>query len=80
MSHDCAIPGCTRPAKDHQLMCWPHWRRVPHALNRAIFQTYAEGPLESYRANVAEAVRVIQQKESEPGGPGQTEAGVSDAR
>jgi len=34
---DCAIPGCTRPAKDHQLMCWPHWCRVPKVLNRAIF-------------------------------------------
>ena len=22
-------------------MCWPHWRRVPKALNRAVFDTYA---------------------------------------
>ncbi len=64
MSHACAIPGCTRPAKDRQLMCWPHWRRVPKALNRAIFDTYARGPVESYRANVAEAIQVIQGKEA----------------
>ncbi len=64
MAHPCAIPGCTSPAKDRQLMCWPHWRRVPKALNRAIFETYAHGPGEAYEANVAEAVRVIQEKEA----------------
>ena len=21
-------------------MCWPHWRRVPKVLNRAVFETY----------------------------------------
>jgi hypothetical protein len=64
MSHPCAVPNCTTPAKDGHLMCWPHWRRVPKALNRAIFDTCANGPHEAYRANVAEAVRVIQQKEA----------------
>jgi hypothetical protein len=45
-------------------MCWPHWRRVPKPLNRAIFDTYANGPREAYDANVIEAVRVIQEKEA----------------
>ncbi len=45
-------------------MCWPHWRRVPRALNRAIFDTYERGPRRSYEANVAEAIRVIQDKEA----------------
>lgn len=67
MSHPCAIPGCTRPAKDRQLMCWPHWRRVPKALNRAIFATYAHGPIQSYRENVAEAVRIVQAKDASDG-------------
>lgn len=40
--HPCAIPGCTRPAKPQQLMCWPHWRRVPKALNHAVFETYED--------------------------------------
>jgi hypothetical protein len=65
MSHPCRIPGCPRAAKDHQLMCWPHWRRVPKVLNRAIFSTYASGPRADYLANVEEAVRVIQEKEAE---------------
>jgi len=60
----CAIPGCERGAKPNQLMCWPHWRRVPRALNRAIFETYARGPRASYDANVAAAVAVIQEKEA----------------
>lgn len=64
MTHACAIPACARPAKGFQLMCWPHWRRVPRALNRAIFDTHANGPRESYAANVAEAIRVIQEKEA----------------
>lgn len=64
MSHPCRIPDCPRPAKDGQLMCWPHWRRVPRALNRAIFDTYRNGPRSAYQANVEEAVRVIQQKET----------------
>lgn len=63
MSHPCALPDCERPAKDGQLMCWPHWRRVPKALNRAIFDTYARGPAEAYRDNVAEAIRAVQDKE-----------------
>lgn len=61
----CAIPGCEAGAKPNQLMCWPHWRRVPKALNRAIFDTYRTGPISAYRSNVAEAVRVIQEKEAQ---------------
>lgn len=70
MSHACAIPDCTRPAKDGQLMCWPHWRRMPKILNRAIFETHAQYSLSDYRANVAEAVRVIQEKEAAERGIG----------
>lgn len=64
MSHLCAIPDCHRPAKDHQLMCWPHWRRVPRALNKAIFATYRLGPKADYDANVAEAIRIVIEKET----------------
>lgn len=67
MSHACRVPDCERPAKDGQLMCWPHWRRVPKALNRAIFQTYRNGPTESYRSNVDEAVRIVVEKEKADG-------------
>ena len=38
----CPIKGCTAHAKRNQLMCWPHWRRVPKPLNRAVFETYED--------------------------------------
>ncbi len=38
----CPVKGCTAHAKRNQLMCWPHWRRVPKPLNRAVFDTYAD--------------------------------------
>lgn len=40
MSHPCAIPNCIRPAKDGQLMCWPHWRQVPRVLNYEVFDAF----------------------------------------
>ena len=36
----CPIKGCGANAKPNRLMCWPHWRRVPKALNHAVFDTY----------------------------------------
>jgi hypothetical protein len=66
----CRIPGCPKPAKDGQLMCWPHWRRVPRALNRAIFETVYDADRSSYYANVREAVRIIQEKEAAEAGNG----------
>jgi len=38
----CPVAGCTAHAKPQQLMCWAHWRRVPKALNRAVFDTFAD--------------------------------------
>ena len=64
MSHACPIDGCTRPAKDGQLMCWPHWRRVPKELNRAIFDTYQRRAWDEYRVNRDEAIRIVNFKES----------------
>ncbi|CAN5488829.1 hypothetical protein BH10PSE14_BH10PSE14_29890 [soil metagenome] len=63
MSHLCAVPDCHRPAKDGQLMCWPHWCRVPKVLNKAIFATYGRDQA-AYEEHVAAAVLAIQQKEA----------------
>lgn len=60
----CAIPGCGRLAKDSQLMCWPHWCRVPKAVNRAIFATYAAGKGADYDQHVADAVAAVVAKEA----------------
>lgn len=66
--HDCAIPGCTNGAKPHQLMCWPHWRRVPKVLNHAVFDTYAnirKDP-QSYREARDAAIAAVVAKEAAP--------------
>lgn len=65
MSHPCPINHCARPAKDGQLMCWPHWRRVPKALNRAVFETYRNfrHDPEAYRQARDEAIRIVNEKE-----------------
>jgi len=63
MSHLCRVPDCHRPAKDGQLMCWPHWRGLPKKLKAAIFETFRNGPRASYDENVDEAVRLIEAKE-----------------
>lgn len=63
MSHPCKVASCTRPAKDGQLMCWPHWRGLPRALKDAIFATFRQRQWKEYEANVQEAVRLIDEKE-----------------
>jgi hypothetical protein len=62
---ECPIDGCARGRKPNQMMCWPHWRRVPRPLNKAIFETYANGPREEYLANRSEAIRIVNEKEAE---------------
>lgn len=65
MSHACPIENCIRPAKDGQLMCWPHWRRVPRILNRVVFETYRNlrADPEAYRRARDEAIRIVNLKE-----------------
>lgn len=67
MSHACAIKNCERPAKDGQLMCWPHWRRVPRALNHAVFDTYRNlrSDPASYRSARDAAIAAVEAKEAE---------------
>lgn len=61
---NCPIPNCTRGRKPDRLMCWPHWRRVPKALNKAIFETYRLGPRNAHSANCREAIRIVTEKEN----------------
>lgn len=63
-THACPINGCTNPAKQGQLMCLAHWRRVPKALNKAIFETYRARDWPAYRTNRDEAIRIVNEKEA----------------
>jgi hypothetical protein len=64
VSHPCPIDNCTTPAKDGQLMCLAHWRRVPKALNHAVFDTYRNirNDQAAYRQARDEAIRVVNEK------------------
>jgi hypothetical protein len=68
----CPVRGCTAHAKPNQLMCWPHWRRVPKPLNRAVFETYAEtrgygavDALRRYQEARDAAIAAVEAKEAE---------------
>lgn len=67
MSHACAIPNCSRPAKDGQLMCWPHWRRVPRHINHMVFDTWRNyrGDPTAYRQARDAAIQAVVAKERE---------------
>ena len=63
----CPINGCTAHAKPNQLMCWPHWKRVPRALNRAVFDTYANLRRDpaAYRQARDAAIAAVNAKEAD---------------
>lgn len=63
----CPVKGCTRHAKPNQLMCWPHWRRVPKPLNHAVFDTYhnLRHDPEAYRQARDAAIAAVEAKESD---------------
>ena len=65
MSHPCPIAHCRRQAKDGQLMCWPHWRRVPRALNHAVFDTFRNlrSDPAAYRQARDAAISAVEEKE-----------------
>jgi hypothetical protein len=65
MSHPCPIANCERQAKDGQLMCWPHWKRVPRAINHAVFDTFRNEGVrsEGYRQARAAAIGAVEEKE-----------------
>ena len=42
-AHMCHARGCRVPVKPTLLMCPDHWRRVPAAIQRAVYATYRHG-------------------------------------
>jgi hypothetical protein len=59
--HECAADGCIAQAKPGQLMCWPCWKRVPRALQRAVNETwrnYRRDP-ESYLSAKGAAIQAL---------------------
>ena len=42
-THTCHARGCATPVPPERLMCLLHWRRVPRALQRAVWAAYRPG-------------------------------------
>jgi len=62
--HACAIPGCFVMVDSGLLMCPAHWRRVPKPVQRAVWNTWRNGPSGAYLAARESAIRCI----TKPGG------------
>jgi hypothetical protein len=62
----CPVKGCPARAKPNQLMCWHHWRRVPKALNHAVFDTYRNlrNDPNAYREARDAAIAAVEAKEA----------------
>ena len=43
MTHTCHARGCERPVRPTLLMCFLHWRLVPHAIKQEVYRAYRPG-------------------------------------
>jgi len=43
LRHTCHARGCPTVVKPELLMCLVHWRKVPRAIQRAVWATYRQG-------------------------------------
>lgn len=53
MTHTCHAIGCERNVPPKLLMCRAHWRKVPAALQRAVWATYRRGQEDDKRPSRA---------------------------
>jgi hypothetical protein len=67
--HRCHAWGCQRVVPERLLMCGPHWRMVPPALQRRVWATYRPGqertknPSEEYLDAARAAIRSVAELE-----------------
>lgn len=58
-THQCPGPGCTILVPSRQLMCPQHWYRVPRALQRAVWTTWADGAGAGTRAHAQACIAAV---------------------
>jgi hypothetical protein len=69
MGHRCHAEGCDAEVPPRMLMCGAHWRKVPRALQDAIWDTYVPGqevrkdPTDSYLDAAHAAIEAVAKKE-----------------
>jgi len=67
----CPVPVCGRGRRDGDLMCRPHWLRVPAAMQRAVWDAFRRfergaGTIEALRAAQGAAIRSVTPKDPAP--------------
>lgn len=68
-AHPCHAIGCNVAVPPKMLMCLPHWRMVPRALQKRVWDTYVPGqerrkdPTADYLAAATAAIRAVHQAE-----------------
>lgn len=74
MSHTCHAKLCAAPCRPELLMCLRHWRMVPKALQRRVYETYRPGqcddklPSREWREAADAAIASVALKEGCPPG------------
>lgn len=67
--HHCHAVGCRVSVPPWKLMCPPHWRQVPGALQRRVWDTYRRGqeidkrPSPEWLAAATEAIAAVAARE-----------------
>jgi hypothetical protein len=60
VSRTCAVPGCREPRKGDQVMCAPHWYRVPRPVRLRLWEEYRKEPGSSaHRAAIHDAIASV---------------------
>lgn len=61
--HFCAATGCHQVISVRFLMCWPHWKKLPRALQRDIWRTSRHADRSEYNWHVDQAIQAIVERE-----------------
>lgn len=51
-AHHCHATGCERNVRPEYLMCGPHWRRVPVAIQIRVLRTYRMGQCDDFNPSL----------------------------
>jgi len=70
-THTCPATGCRRQLPYHMLACAAHWRRVPLAVQRQVYRTWAQGAMPNAEAYLAARQAAIDAMNGTNAGAGQ---------
>jgi hypothetical protein len=62
-SHKCAARGCCRMVPWNMLMCKPHWRMVPKAIQSDVWAGYKSGDREFHFSAIKRAQEAVAEED-----------------